>query len=199
MFQLKSNLRCTVCKKKKVNFETNYVIDLPLLMNRVVKCEIKLYKLPYYLKVYLDIINEKFHQYNIDNKMNSNNEVNVLKDNLKEYYLKFTKEELQREKYDVNIYKFVVDIEREEKFGTIVKILKGIQKLDLEYYEKEKNIEKKIDEDDIKEYIITVGYIGNYYLVKFDKENKNKLALKIREKYFLKPEDNQNEEEIAHN
>ena len=154
MFQLKSNLRCTVCKKKKVNFETNYVIDLPLLMNRVVKCEIKLYKLPYYLKVYLDIINEKFHQYNIDNKMNSNNEVNVLKDNLKEYYLKFTKEELQREKYDVNIYKFVVDIEREEKFGTIVKILKGIQKLDLEYYEKEKNIEKKIDEDDIKEYII---------------------------------------------
>ena len=54
-------------------------------------------------------------------------------------------------------------------------------------------------EDDIKEYIITVGYIGNYYLVKFDKENKNKLALKIREKYFLKPEDNQNEEEIAHN
>ena len=154
MFQLKSNLRCTVCKKKKVNFETNYVIDLPLLMNRVVKCEIKLYKLPYYLKVYLDIINEKFHQYNIDNKMDSNNQVNVLKDNLKEYYLKFTKEELQREKYDVNIYKFVVDIEREEKFGTIVKILKGIQKLDLEYYEKEKNIEKKIDEDDIKEYII---------------------------------------------
>ena len=50
-----------------------------------------------------------------------------------------------------------------------------------------------------KEYIISVGYIGNFYLVKFDKENKSDLALKIREKYFLKPEYDQNEEELAHN
>ena len=49
-----------------------------------------------------------------------------------------------------------------------------------------------------KEYIITVGYIGNYYLVNYDKENKQNLALKIREKYFLKPEDDLYAEEIVH-
>ena len=37
-----------------------------------------------------------------------------------------------------------------------------------------------------KEYIICIGSKGNYYLIKFDYENRSSLAHKIDEKYFLK-------------
>ena len=37
-----------------------------------------------------------------------------------------------------------------------------------------------------KDYIVCIGNKGNYYLVKFDKEKSESLALKVCEKYFLK-------------
>ena len=39
-----------------------------------------------------------------------------------------------------------------------------------------------------KEHIICIGTKGNYYLVKYDSNQKDKLALKISEKYILKPD-----------
>ena len=39
-----------------------------------------------------------------------------------------------------------------------------------------------------KEHIICIGTKGNYYLAKFDSQQSDKLALKINEKYILKPE-----------
>ena len=57
MFQLKSNLKCKKCNTTKINFETNYIFDLPLSLCRMVTVEIYLYRLPFIYKLYFNIIN----------------------------------------------------------------------------------------------------------------------------------------------
>ena len=63
MFQLKSNLTCKRCGTKKVNFETNYVFDLPLSLCKMVTVDINLYRLPFKYKIYYNKINKNFSDY----------------------------------------------------------------------------------------------------------------------------------------
>ena len=63
MFQLKSNLTCRNCNMRKVNFESNYVFDLPLSLCRIIIVEINLFRLPFKYKIYYDKINKDFSDF----------------------------------------------------------------------------------------------------------------------------------------
>ena len=147
MFQLKSNLTCTKCGNKKINFETNYVLDLPLSLCKMVTININLYRLPFKYKVYYDKINKNFSDYT---KLEENKSRNVL-DNLWNYYaIKLNYE--QKVNHSVSI-KFKLDFERQKSIQDIIRLLRSISLLELE------------PEDyhtDIKEQEL-IGYKINHY------------------------------------
>ena len=126
MFQLKSNLKCRKCKQTKINFETNYIFDLPLSLCRMVTVEIYLYRLPFIYKLYYDKINKDFENYI---KKEENNRTNIFK-NLWKYYSNILSNE-QKKQHVIKLH-FSFDLEREKKMTDITKILRGIKPLELE-------------------------------------------------------------------
>ena len=126
MFQLKSNLKCRKCKTKKVNFETNYIFDLPLSLCKMVNVEIYLYRLPFRYKLYYNKINEKFDKYKNEEK----NKKLSLVQNLWNYYSNVLTIEEKKE-HCVQLH-FSFDLERDKKMSDITKILRGIKPLELE-------------------------------------------------------------------
>ena len=82
MFQLKSNLKCRKCGTTKLNFETNYIFNLPLSLCKMVTVEIYLYRLPFVNKLYYDKINEKFANF----IKNDENKKLTIVENLWKYY-----------------------------------------------------------------------------------------------------------------
>ena len=109
MFQLKSNLKCRKCKTKKVNFETNYIFDLPLSLCKMVNVEIYLYRLPFRYKLYYNKINEKFDKYKNEEKNKKLSLVKILWN----YYTNVLTVEEKKEHY-VQLH-FSFDLEREKK------------------------------------------------------------------------------------
>ena len=145
MFQLKSNLKCRKCKNIKYNFETNYIIDLPLSLCRMVTVQIDLYRLPFIYKIYFDKINKDFEDYI---KKDENKSKNIL-NNLWNYYTnEFTND--QKNQHVIKL-SFSFDLEREKKMIDITKILRGIKILELEpeniveIYNDEKLTEYKVE------------------------------------------------------
>ena len=126
MFQLKSNLKCRKCKTKKVNFEANYIFDLPLSLCKMVNVEIYLFRLPFRYKLYYNKINEKFHKYKNEEKNKKLSLVKILWN----YYTNVLTVEEKKEHY-VQLH-FSFDLEREKKMSDITKILRGIKPLELE-------------------------------------------------------------------
>ena len=126
MFQLKSNLKCKKCKQTKINFETNYIFDLPLSLCRMVNVEIYLYRLPFIYKLYYDKINKDFESYI---KKEENKNTNIFQ-NLWKYYSNVLSNE-QKKQHVIKLH-FSFDLEREKKMTDITKILRGIKILELE-------------------------------------------------------------------
>ena len=126
MFQLKSNLKCKKCKQTKINFETNYIFDLPLSLCRMVTVEIYLYRLPFIYKLYYDKINKDFESYI---KKEENKSTNIFQ-NLWKYYTNVLSNE-QKKQHVIKLH-FSFDLEREKKMTDITKILRGIKILELE-------------------------------------------------------------------
>ena len=155
MFQLKSNLTCKKCGTKKINFETNYVLDLPLSLCKMVTVNINLYRLPFKYKVYYDKINKNFSDYT---KLEENKDKNIL-DNLWNYYaIKLNYE--QKVNHSV-IIKFEVDFERQKSIEDIIKLLRSISLLELEPEECDMNKEQEIIEYRIKHYTDFVVYTSD--------------------------------------
>jgi ubiquitin C-terminal hydrolase len=109
MFQLKSNLKCRKCKNTKINFETNYIFDLPLSLCKMVTVEIFLYRLPFIYKLYSDKINKNFANF-IKNEKNKNLS---MMNNLWNYYTNNLT--IEEKKKHVIILHFSFDLEREKK------------------------------------------------------------------------------------
>ena len=126
MFQLKSNLKCRKCNTTKFNFETNYIIDLPLSLCKMVTVDIYLYRLPFIYKLYYDKINKKFEDY-INNDLNKN--LSIVH-NLWNYYTNVLS--IEEKKQQVIRLHFCFDLEREKKMMDITKIIRGIKPLDIE-------------------------------------------------------------------
>ena len=144
MFQLKSNLTCKICGTKKVNFETNYVFDLPLSLCKMVTVDINLFRLPFKYKIYYDKINKNFSEY-----INSedNKKKNIM-DNLWNYYtVKLNYEEKKKHMVHIN---FEFDFERQKSIGDILKIIRNISLLELE----SENYDENVNNPEISEYKI---------------------------------------------
>ena len=144
MFQLKSNLKCRKCKNTKINFETNYIFDLPLSLCKMVTVEIFLYRLPFIYKLYYDKINKNFANF-IKNGKNKN--ISMMH-NLWNYYTNNLT--IEEKKQHIIILRFSFDLEREKKMMDIIKIIRGIKPLDLE----PENIQETHNNDSIIEYKI---------------------------------------------
>ena len=144
MFQLKSNLKCRKCKTTKINFETNYIFDLPLSLCKMVTVEIFLYRLPFRYKLYYDKINKNF----ADFIKNDENKKLSLMQNLWNYFTK--KLTIEEKKQHIITLHFNFDLEREKKMIDIIKIIRGIKPLDLE----PENIRETYNNDTIIEYKI---------------------------------------------
>ena len=144
MFQFKSDLKCRRCNTKKINFETNYIFDLPLSLCKMVNVEVYLYRLPFRYKLYYNKINEKFDKY-IQEK--ENKKLSIVK-NLWNYYTNVLTIEEKKEHY-IQLH-FSFDLERDKNMSDITKILRGIKPLELE---PEKIIES-LNNEKVKEYKI---------------------------------------------
>ena len=144
MFQFKSDLKCRRCNTKKINFETNYIFDLPLSLCKMVNVEVYLYRLPFRYKLYYNKINEKFDKY-IQEK--ENKKLSIVK-NLWNYYTNVLTIEEKKEHY-IQLH-FSFDLERDKNMSDITKILRGIKPLELE---PEKIIET-LNNEKVKEYKI---------------------------------------------
>ena len=142
MFQLKSNLICRRCNTKKVNFESNYVLDLPLSLCRIVKVEINLFKLPFKYKIYYDKINKDFYEY-----LKQNENKNII-DNLWDYYSE--KLSYEQKLQHVTKVNFEFDFERDKTIKDITTLLRNISILEIE----PENYDITIDNEDITEYKI---------------------------------------------
>ena len=164
MFQLKSNLTCRKCGTKKVNFETNYVFDLPLSLCKMVTIEVNLFRLPFKYKIYYDKINKNFSDF-ISLEENKNKDIT---DNLLDYYtIKLNYE--QKLEHNVQT-KFEFDFERQKSIGDIIKILRNISILELE----PENYEENINNQEFSEYKInhyTEFIVYNYDKSKIIKNN----------------------------
>ena len=144
MFQLKSNLKCRKCNTIKFNFETNYIIDLPLSLCKMVTVEVNLYRLPFRYKLYYNKINEKFNEY-INKKENKN--LSIIK-NLWNYYTNVLSIK-EKEEQCIKLH-FSFDLEREKKMIDITKMLRGIKPLELE----PENYTETINNENLNEYKI---------------------------------------------
>ena len=153
MFQLKSNLTCKRCGTKKVNFETNYVFDLPLSLCKMVTVDINLYRLPFKYKIYYDKINKNFSDYI---KLEENKDKNIM-DNLLDYYtVKLNYEQKSEHTVHTN---FEFDFERQKSINDIIKMLRNISLLELEPEDYEENINNpEISEYKIKHYTEFIVY-----------------------------------------
>ena len=157
MFQLKSNLTCKKCGTKKFNFETNYVLDLPLSLCKVVTVDINLYRLPFKYKIYYDKINKNFSDFiNLEENKNKN-----IIDNLWDYYtVKLNYE--QKLEHLVHIT-FEFDFERQKSIEDILKLLRNISILDLE----PENYEININNPEITEY--KINHYTDFIVYSYDK------------------------------
>ena len=126
MYQLKSNLKCRKCNTKKINFETNYIFDLPLSLCKMVTVEIYLYRLPFIYKLYYDKINTDFDNFN---KKEENKNTSIMQ-NLWKYYTTVLNIETKKE-YGSTLH-FYFDLEREKSMKDITKIVRRIKPLELE-------------------------------------------------------------------
>ena len=160
MYQLKSNLKCRKCNTKKVNFETNYIFDLPLSLCKMVTVEIYLYRLPFIYKLYYDKINTDFSNF-IKKDENKNN--SIIK-NLWKYYTNVLSIENKKE-YASKLH-FYFDLEREKTMIDIIKIIRKIKPLQLE----PENIQETFNNEKITEY--EIGHLTD--LITYSKE-KNKI------------------------
>ena len=158
MFQFKSNLKCRKCNTIKVNFETNYIFDLPLSLCKMVTVEVNLYRLPFRYKLYYNRINEKFDKYI---NLEENKNIGIVQ-NLWNYYTNILTIEEKKEHY-IKLH-FSFDLEREKNMMDITKILRGIKPLELE----PENLEETINNEKIIEYkvnnltdLITYSYEKN--------------------------------------
>ena len=144
MFQLQTNLMCKFCRNNKVNFETNYIFELPLSLCRMTTVEIYLYRLPFIYKLYYDKINKDFESYI---KKEENKSANIFQ-NLWKYYSYVLSNE-QKKKHLIKLH-FSLKLDREKKMADITKILRGIKPLDLE----PENITKEFSEENYDVYKI---------------------------------------------
>ena len=126
MFQLKSNLKCRKCGTTKINFETNYIFNLPLSLCKMVTVEIYLYRLPFVNKIYYDKINEKFENF----IKNDENKKLTIVENLWKYYTNVLT--IEEKKQHIIKLHFSFDLEREKKMMDVIKIIRGIKPLELE-------------------------------------------------------------------
>ena len=124
MFQLKSNLTCRKCNTKKVNFETNYVFDMPLSLCRMITIEINLYRLPFKYKIYYDKINKDFQEYR---KINENKSIT---ENLISYY----SEKLNNDEKRQHLVKvcFEFEFERSKTISDLSSLIRNISLFELE-------------------------------------------------------------------
>ena len=164
LFQLRSNLKCTKCKKNKYKFENNYMFNLPLSLCRLVTVEVYLHKLPFHYKLYYPEINEKFKNYVEEN---GNKKVSLL-EQLWNYYT-FTRQEEKNEQAS-NLH-FSFDLERKNTISDVIKILRGIKILELEP-EKKNLVEKseKIELNEIKHYTDFIVYSNETKKIMFPEE-----------------------------
>ena len=144
MFQLKSNLTCKRCGTKKYNFETNYVLDLPLSLCKMVTVVVELYRLPFKYKIYFDKINKNFSEFT---KAEENKNKDIVENLMNYYTVKLSYE--QKQEHLVNIH-FEFDFQRQKSIGDLIKILRNISLLQLEPEDYEVNINNQ----DIAEYKI---------------------------------------------
>ena len=157
MFQLKSNLTCKKCGTKKYKFETNYVLDLPLSLCKMVTVVVELYRLPFKYKIYFDKINKNFSEFTKEEE-NRNKEIVV---NLMNYYtVKLNYE--QKQEHSVNIH-FEFDFQRQKSIGDLIKILRNISLLQLE----PEDCEVKTNNNDITEY--KINHLTEFIVYSYDK------------------------------
>ena len=142
MFQFKSNLKCRKCNTIKVNFETNYIFDLPLSLCKIVTVKVNLFRLPFRYKLYFNKINEKFAEYI---NQEENKKLSIIT-NLWNYYTNVLSFE-EKKKHCINL-QFSFDLEREKKMLDITKLLRGIKPLELE----PENIIETMNDEKITEY-----------------------------------------------
>jgi len=126
MFQLKSNLTCRNCNTRKVNFESNYVFDLPLSLCRIIIVEINLFRLPFKYKIYYDKINKDFSDFLNLAENKSKNITNVLWN----YYIEKLNYE-QKKNLEAKL-SFKFDYERDKTINNIITLIKNIPLLKLE-------------------------------------------------------------------
>ena len=157
MFQLKSNLTCKKCGTKKVNFETNYVLDLPLSLCKIVTVDINLFRLPFKYKIYYDKINKNFADY-IKSEENENK--NIMENLLDYYTMKFNYEQKLEHIVHVNFY---FDFERQKSIGDIIKMMRNISILELE----PEDCDENINNPEISEFKIT--HCTDFIVYSYDK------------------------------
>ena len=163
MFQLKSNLTCRKCGTKKLNFETNYVFDLPLSLCKMVTVNVNLYRLPFKYKVYYDKISKNFSDFI---KLEENKDKNI-KENLWNYYSDKLNYE-QKLEHMVNV-NFSFDIDRQKTIGDIIQLLRKISILELEPEDYDLNINnKEISEYKINHLTELIAYSNKTKIIKND-------------------------------
>ena len=126
MFQLKSNLTCRNCNTRKVNFESNYIFDLPLSLCRIIIVEINLFRLPFKYKIYYDKINKDFSDFlNLAENRNKS-----ITDVLWNYYVE--KLNYEQKKNLAKKVSFKFDYERDKTINSVLSLIKNIPLLELE-------------------------------------------------------------------
>ena len=156
MFQLKSNLTCKRCGTKKVNFETNYIFDLPLSLCKMVTVNIHLFRLPFKYKIYYDKINKNFAEFT---KLEENKNKNIMANLFNYYTVKLTYEQKLEHVVHIN---FEFDFERQKSIGDLIKLLRNISILDLEPEDYDININnKEITEYKIKHFTEFLVYTND--------------------------------------
>ena len=159
-YQLRIESKCKTCGNIINNFENNYILNLPILKNRLIQVEIYLYKLPFQYKLYYAEINEKFENY-IKQEQNLNKSLII---NLWNYFV--DELNLEEKKNQSLILHFNLELESDVTMIEFVKLLRRMKLLELEN-EKLKKIKMN---DDILLY--EVEHYTN--LITYSKE-KNKI------------------------
>ena len=142
MFQLKSNLTCRKCNLRKVNFENNYVLDLPLSLCRIITVVVNLYRLPFKYKIYYDKINKDFQEY-----LRMNEDKNIMNNLLNYYIEKLNYDEKKQHVVKVN---FEFEYERNKTIKDLTSLLRNISLLEIE----PENYKNLIDNEEISENLL---------------------------------------------
>lgn len=130
MFQLKSNLTCEKCHNEKITFETNYTMDLPISLGKMIQIEVILYRLPFCFKIYYEQISEKFKNFNEAHPNSS------VCENLRQFAILedvVDDKNLHRQLLMMSVpVQFKLDIERNKKLSELINTLRNISELQLE-------------------------------------------------------------------